>query len=91
MIVTLALPMDAFVVAENVTMLEPVAGFGANVAVTPFGNPAAEKFTLLANPFSAAIVIVLFAVPPRLTVRLPGDADNEKFGPGVTVSETEVV
>jgi len=59
--VTVAEPRAAVELAASVSVLAPVAGFGENVAVTPFGRPAAEKVTAPAKPFCPAMVSV--AVP----------------------------
>ena len=42
-IVTWAEPTAAFAEAVNVTVLVVVAGLGLNEAVTPLGNPEAER------------------------------------------------
>ena len=43
--VTVNVPPAAALVAVNATVLLVVAGFGLNVALTPLGNPVAEKVT----------------------------------------------
>lgn len=50
LIVTVRVPVVAELLAVNVSMLVPVAGFGLNAAVTPLPNPLAESVTLPANP-----------------------------------------
>src|SRR5437899_1619056 len=60
--VTGNVPAAAVLLAARVIVLEDVAGFGLNDALTPPGRPEADKLTLLLNPFSGATVIVL--VPP---------------------------
>ncbi len=65
MIVTVDVPMVAVPLAVNVKVLEEVAGFVPNAAVTPLGTPVADKVTPLAKPFDGVIVIVLVpALPP---------------------------
>ena len=48
--VSVAVPGAAVVLAVSVNMLELAAGFGLNAAVTPLGRPATEKVTLLLKP-----------------------------------------
>jgi len=60
--VTGNVPVAAVLLAARVIVLDDVAGFGLNDALTPPGRPEADKLTLLLNPFSGATVIV--PVPP---------------------------
>jgi len=63
--VTVAAPVVAVPFAVSVKMLEEVAGFVPNVAVTPFGTPVADKVTLLVKPFDGVMAMVLVpALPP---------------------------
>ena len=63
--VTLVVPVVAVPLAVNVKVLEEVAGFVPNAAVTPFGIPVADKLTLPEKPFDGVMAIVLVpAVPP---------------------------
>ena len=56
--VTVALPTVAVLLAVSVRTLEPVeVGFGANDAVTPLGRPEADRVTLPVNPFAGTTVI----------------------------------
>jgi hypothetical protein len=49
----------------NVTaLLVPVVELGLKLAVTPLGNPLALKATLLANPPTRAMAIVLATLAP---------------------------
>jgi hypothetical protein len=80
--VTVTVPVAAVPLAVNVTVLVLVAGFGLNAAVTPLGNPEADRVTLLANPFDGVIVIVLDPLLPCVTLTLLGDADRLKSGLG---------
>ncbi len=57
-------PVVAVLLALSVSVLELVAGFGLNDAVTPLGNPEADKVTPLLKPFCGATVIVLVPLPP---------------------------
>jgi hypothetical protein len=77
----------------KVTTLVDVVGLVPNVAVTPEGNPEADKVTLPVNPPEGVSVMVLVPLVPCFTVRLEGEAESEKLGVAVafTVSETEVV
>jgi hypothetical protein len=59
-IVIVLVPTAAVAPTVSVIALVVVAGFVPNAAVTPFGNPEADKVTLPVNPFSGVIVIVLF-------------------------------
>ena len=52
-------PVVAATLTERVSELLVVAGFGAKEAVTPLGNPDAEKVTLPLNPFCGVTVMVL--------------------------------
>jgi len=64
-IVTVAVPVVAVPLAVNVKVLEEVAGFVPNAAVTPLGTPVADKLTLPEKPFDGVMVIVLVpALPP---------------------------
>jgi hypothetical protein len=64
-IVTVDVPVVAVPLAVNVKVLEEVAGFVPNAAVTPLGTPDADKVTLPAKPFDRVMVIVLVpALPP---------------------------
>jgi hypothetical protein len=50
-IVTVKVPVMAATLALSVNVLAPVVGFGLNDAVTPLGNPEADKLTFPLNPF----------------------------------------
>ena len=80
-IVTVTVPLAAVLLAVNVTVLLEVAGFGLIEAVTPLGNPDADKVTLPVKPFEGVILIVLVPLLPRLIARLFGEADKVKFAP----------
>ena len=62
--VTVTDPVAALLLAVNVTVLVPVAGFGLNPAVTPPGRPEADRLTLPVNPFDGVMVMVLVPLPP---------------------------
>jgi hypothetical protein len=76
-IVTVFVPVVAVLLAVNVRVLVPVAGFGLNEAVTPLASPLADKVTLPVKPFEGVIVIVAVPWDERVMVRLVGDADKE--------------
>jgi len=80
-IVTVTVPLAAVVLTVNVAVLLDVVGFGLNEAVTPLGNPDADKVTLPVKPFEGVILIVLVPLLPRLIARLFGEADKVKFAP----------
>jgi hypothetical protein len=59
LIVTVAIPAVAVLLAVRVSVLLLVAGLGLNSAVTPLGKPDAERVTLPLKPFDGVTVIVL--------------------------------
>lgn len=70
-------PVAAPPLAVSVSVLEEVAGFVLNAAVTPLGTPpVADKLTLLPKPFVGLIVIVLVPLFPWVIVTLDGDAER---------------
>ena len=62
--VTVAAPVVAVLLAVNVTPLDPVVGLVAKFAVTPLGNPVAASVTLPVNPLAGVTVIVSLALLP---------------------------
>lgn len=92
-IVTVLVPVVAWLLAANVNVLVPVAGFGLNLAVTPLPSPLADNVTLPLNPFDGVIVIVAVPWEDRVIVRVVGDADSEKSptAGALTVNMTVVV
>jgi hypothetical protein len=92
-IVTVVVPTVAVLLAVKVTTLVEVVGLVPNVAVTPEGNPEADKVTLPVKPPEGVSVMVLVPLVPCLTVKLEGEAESEKSGVATafTVSETVVV
>jgi hypothetical protein len=88
---TLKVPGVAELLTVNVSVLAEVEAFGLKVAVTPAGRLEAEKLTLPVKPRIGLTVIVDVPVLPRATLRLLGDAERLKFGPGFTVRAIVVV
>src|SRR5277367_6115570 len=76
--VTVTVPVAAVALAVRVRGLVVVAGLGLKAAVTPLGNPVAERLTLPLNPFIGVMVIVLAPLLPCETLTLV--ADREKPG-----------
>jgi hypothetical protein len=91
--VTVAGPIAAVLLAASVKVLVPVVGFVLNDAVTPPGRPDPDKLTLPLNPFSGLMEMMLVPLFPCSTVKLLGDADRVKLGTAaaVTVRLTVVV
>ena len=79
-IVTVAIPVVAELLALSVTTLVPVVGLVPNSAVTPLGRPEAAKVTLPANPFTGATVTVLVPLPPWIRFKLAGESESVKPG-----------
>jgi len=90
-IVTVAGPVAAVLLAVSVSVLVVVAEAGLKAAVTPVGNPDAASATPPAKPFNGVTVTVLVPLAPWVT--LAGDADRLKSGTGaaLTVRLTVVV
>ena len=84
--VTVALPWGAEALAVRVSTLVPVAGFGANAAVTPLGRPVAASVTLPVNPPASVTVIVSVPLLPWAIVRADGEEEIVKLGTGVEPS-----
>ena len=82
-IVTEALPVAAEAEAERVKVLEQLGGqeAGAQLPVTPEGNPEIEKDTAWAVPETKEAVRLLVPEPPWVTVLLP-PLDSEKSNDG---------
>jgi hypothetical protein len=81
--VTVAVPAVAVLLAVRVNVLVPVVLLGLKEAVTPVGRPEADKLTLPVKPFWGTTEIVLVPLAPRVIDTLLGDAEREK--PGVDV------
>jgi hypothetical protein len=72
--------MVAELLAVNVSVLVDVVLAELNEAVTPLGNPEADKLTALVNPFCGETVITLVPFEPWRIVSEDGEADSMKFG-----------
>jgi len=90
-IVTVAVPTAAELLAVSVKVLVVVVLVGLNDAVTPLGRPEAAKLTLLVKPFVGFTVIVLVPLVPWARFKAAGLADSVKSGGGPTVRVTVVV
>lgn len=75
-IVTVAEPAVAELLAVRVKTLAPVVGLVPNAALTPLGRPLAASVTLPLNPFAGFTVIVLVPEAPCAIERLPGESDK---------------
>ena len=63
-IVTVAVPVVAVLLAVNVTTLVEVVGLVPKLAVTPDGRPEADRVTLPVKPPEGVSVIVLLPLAP---------------------------
>jgi len=61
---TAAVVAAAVLLAVNLSVLEFVAGFGVNDAVTPVGRPDAARVTVPVNPGVGVTVIALVPLVP---------------------------
>ena len=75
-IVTVTVPVGAVLLAVNVNELVLVVLAGLKDAVTPLGNPVADKLTLPLKPLWGETVIVLVPLVPCTMLKLPGDAER---------------
>src|SRR5208283_1076685 len=79
--VTVAVPVVAELLAVSVSVLVPPVLDGLNDAVTPLGRPDAARLTLPLNPFWSFTVMVLVPpAPPWVMVRLLGESESVKLG-----------
>ena len=62
--VTVAVPTVAELLADSVSTLDPVVGFVPKDAVTPVGRPEAARVMLPLNPFAPVTVMVSVALLP---------------------------
>src|SRR5664280_1027034 len=80
--VTVAGPVVAVLLAVKVKTLVPVVGLVPNAAVTPAGNPDAARVTLPVNPPTSVTVMVSVVLPLLATVTLLADGASVKPAPG---------
>jgi len=84
-------PVDAVLLAVNVSALDVFELLGLKDAVTPLGSPEAEKFTLLLKLPCGVTVIALVPFAPWTMLRLEGDAERAKFGGAAVTVRLSVV
>lgn len=80
LMVTLAVPVVAVLLAVKVSVLVLVVPHGLNAAVTPAGRPEAVKLTLPVKPLAGVSVIVVVTLAPWFALRLAGEANSAKSG-----------
>lgn len=73
-------PVVAELLAASVRRLLPVAGLVPKVAVTPLGNPDADRFTLPVNPPRSVTLMVSVVLLPCVTDALPVVGASVKLG-----------
>jgi hypothetical protein len=91
LMVTVAVPVNAVLLAVNVSVLVAVVLPGLKEAVTPLGRPEADKLTLPLKLFCGVMVIVLVPVVPCTMLRLEGDAERAKLGTAAAVTVRLIV
>lgn len=64
LMVIVAAPMTAVLLAVSVSTLAPVVGLVENLEVTPLGKLDAARVTLPVNPFCPVTAMVDVPVPP---------------------------
>jgi len=89
--VTVAVPVVAVLLAVSVKALVLVALLGLNEAVTPLGRAEADRLTLALKPFCGVTVMVLVPLAPWVIAKELGLAEMVKFGGAETVRERVVV
>lgn len=77
--VTVAGPVVAVLLAMSIRVLVPVVLAGLNEAVTPLGKPEADKLTVPLKPPCGLTVMLLVPLAPWMMVKLLGDAESVKF------------
>src|SRR5467141_793626 len=80
LMLTVAAPVEAVLLAVSVKVLVAAAGFGLNDAITPLGRPEAVRLTLPLKPLRGVMVMVLEPLAPCVKVRLLGEVDTRKLG-----------
>jgi len=83
-IVTVAVPVVAVLLAENVSVELPLPGVaidvGLKLAVTPVGNPDTDKVTAELKPPLTVVEIVVLPEVPCVTLSEAGEAATVKSG-----------
>jgi hypothetical protein len=74
--VTLNVPVAAVLAAEKVSELVVLVSVGLKAAVTPVGNPEADKLTTPLKPFSGVTLIVLLPPAPCAMLKVLGEAES---------------
>jgi hypothetical protein len=77
--VTVAGPVVAVLVAVSANVLALVVLLGLNDALTPVGRPEADKLTLPLKPLSGLMEMVLVPLAPWTMVKVLGDAESVKL------------
>jgi hypothetical protein len=77
--VTVAGPVVAVLVAVSVNVLALVVLVGLNDALTPVGRPDADKLTLPLKPLSGLMEMVLVPLAPWTMVKVLGDVESVKL------------
>jgi len=89
--VTVAAPAAAVLLAVRVRTLEPVVGLVANAAVTPVGNPDAARVTLPAKGLTSVTVIVSVPLAPWAIERVDAEGLSVKLPVLVAVTVSAIV
>lgn len=79
LMVTVEVPAAAVVLAANVTTLLPVVGLVPNVAVTPLGNPVAERVTLPVKGLTSVTAIVSVVLLPCVIANVAAEDASLKL------------
>jgi hypothetical protein len=90
-IVRVAAPTVAVLLAVSVSVLVELMGDGLKAAVTPVGNPVMPRLAVLLKPFNGVSVNVLVPLVPCITLNVVGEAAKVKLGGTATVREIVVV
>jgi len=78
--VRVAGPGVAVLLALSVSKLVPVIGFVPQDAVTPLGKPETDSVALPEKPYCGVSVIVELPDPPGFMLRLLGEAERRNVG-----------
>lgn len=89
--VTVAAPVVAVLLAVSVSTLVPVVGLVPNAAVIPLGNPDAARATLPVNPPTSVTAIESVPLLPWLIVEVGAEGASVKLGVGARPLLLQVV